>query len=71
MANEIGLNWQLSVSKNGLVVQESKSNQITMNGDDRSDQTQVIPTTAGGTALTVSAAVTTLGVAVFTNLVVV
>lgn len=69
MADEITVVAGLRVTKDNLKLEHSTlQNTFTMSGDARSSNTQSIPTTAAGTALTFAAAVTTAGWAFFRNL---
>lgn len=57
------------VGTTGLSIEKRQKKQtITVAGDDHSSNTQVIPTTAGGTLVVIAAAVGTPGVARFHNL---
>jgi hypothetical protein len=68
MADEITLVSSLRVAKSSLSIEKRQATQrVDMAGTDYSAGTQSIPTTAGGTAVTVAAAVGTPGISRFTN----
>lgn len=68
MANEITYSVSLQAVKDNISVKREHLNKtVTLTGDAYSSQTQSIPTTAAGTAVTVAAAVGTPGFSVFVN----
>lgn len=69
MASEITVSTYLRVIKGSInLVRQVLNNVVTMTGDDHALVTQVVPTTAGGTALTIAPAIGTCGYAHFRNL---
>jgi hypothetical protein len=67
MANEATINVSLSINKSFMAVDRSASYQATVAGTHDSLISQTIPTTAGGTQITIAAGVATGGQAWFRN----
>lgn len=68
MANELGITATLNCTKGSYAQQKVRSYSATFNGTHTSAGVQSIPTTAGGTAIVIAAAVATAGQAWFVNL---
>lgn len=69
MADEINFEWRLRVTNGTLSIDSGRENfTADMAGDAIGDNVQSIPTTSGGTAVTIPAAIGSAGVAVLENL---